>query len=290
MEERVWVKRNDAAMQFSVRRTSRERFWTGFEAAIYDASGGFSELRHTDHSVSMHVGAPLLVSSRCDGLILHRLQVPGDIKIVPAGFSRVWETEGPTTKLTIDLSPSLVRTAAEEMGLNPDRVSIVPQLHLRDPQIEHIGWALKAELETDEPFGRLYADSLGLALAAHLLRRYAPAVRKRIAGDLPKRRLRRVTDYIHDHLAHDLTLGELAAIANLSPSHFKLVFRESVGVPVHQYVVRARVEYAMDLLLRGQLPPSDIALRSGFSDQSHMARCMRRLTGITPSALLRNAM
>lgn len=290
MEERVWVRRSDAEMRFLPRKTSRDRFWTGFHATIYEASGGFSELRHTDHSVSMHVGAPLLVSSRCDGLILHRLQVPGDIKIVPAGFSRVWETEGPTIKLTIDVSPSLVRSAAQEMGVNPDRVSIAPQLHLRDPQIEHIGWALKAELETDEPFGRLYADSLGLALAAHLLRRYAPAVPKRIPSGLPKRRLRRVTDYIHDHLADDLTLGELAEIANLSPSHFKLIFKETVGMPVHQYVIRARVEYAMDLLLRGRLPLSDVALRSGFSDQSHMARCMRRVAGITPGAVLRDAM
>ncbi|MBC5801544.1 MAG: helix-turn-helix transcriptional regulator [Candidatus Eremiobacteraeota bacterium] len=236
----------------------------------------------------MHVGAPLLVTSRCDGFRLHRLQVPGDIKIVPAGYSRIWETEGPTLKLTIDVSPSLVRTAAEEMSLNADRVSIAPQLHVRDPQIEYIAWALKAELETEEPFGRLYADSLGLALAAHLLRRYAPSVPDRFPSALPKRRLQRVLDYIRDHLSHDLTLGELAAIANMSPSYFNVLFKQSVGLSVHQHVVRVRVEYATALILEGDLPLSEVAFKAGFANQSHMARCMRRITGVTPGALRRN--
>jgi AraC family transcriptional regulator len=285
MEERAWTQRDDREMQFTVRYSSRDRFWTGFVATIYDASDGFDETLFVNHSVSMHVGAPALITSRCDGAMLHRYQVPGDIKIVPAGFSRVWEAAGPTTKLSVNVSPALVRTAAEEMGVSPDRVSIQPQLHLRDPQIEHIGWALKAELEADEPLGRLYADSLGLALAAHLLRRYTAAPPHRVTGGLSKRRLQRVTDYIHDHLAHDLTLAELAEIAGASPSHFKLLFKQSVGLPVHQYVIRSRVEHAIGLLLAGRLPLSEVALQAGFANQSHMALCVRRATGLTPSTL-----
>ncbi len=289
MEERIETRRNDVEMQFSALKTSRDRFWTGCYAEIYEASAGFSESSFPVHAVSMHIGAPILLRSCCDGFVLHRLHVPGDIRIVPAGFSRILATEAPTSKVGIGISPSLIRTAAEEMGVNPERASIAPQLYLRDAHIEHICWALKAELETDEPFGRLYADSLGLALAAHLLRRYAPLVPKRITQSLPKHRLRRVTDYIHEHLACDLTLPELAEIVNVSPSHFKLLFKQSVGMPVHQYVIRSRVEYAMDLLYRGGVPLSEVALRSGFADQSHMARCMRRVTGMTPSAVMRNA-
>ncbi len=271
-------------MEFFVRKTSRDRLWNGFVAIIYDTSSGFDETLFASHSISMHLGAPVLVTSRCDGASLHRFQVPGDIKIVPAGFSRVWEAEGPTSKLVVNISPSLVRSAAVGMGVDPDRVCISPQLHLKDPHIEHVARALKAELETGEPIGRLYAESLGMALAAHLLRRYAPAVPKRMKG-LSKRRLQSVTDYIHDHLGHDLTLAELAHIANVSPSHFKSLFKASVGLPVHQYVIRSRVEYASDLILRGKCPLSDAALQAGFANQSHMARCMRRVTGMTPSAL-----
>ena len=65
----------------------------------------------------------------------------------------------------------LMLSAADAMSVNPDRIDIPPQLHVRDPRIEHIGWAVKAELESAEPLGRLYGESLGLALAAHLLAR-----------------------------------------------------------------------------------------------------------------------
>ena len=65
-------------------------------------------------------------------------------------------------------------SAAAAMHLDLDRIAISPQLHLRDPHIEHIAWCAKVELENPAPFGRLYGEMLGLALATHLLRRYAP--------------------------------------------------------------------------------------------------------------------
>ena len=183
------------------------------------------------------------------------------------------------------LSSLLMLSAADAMGVNSDRVDIPPQLHVRDPRIEHIGWAVKAELEASEPLGRLYGDSLGLALAAHLLRGYLPARRGGSDVRLSRRRLQRVVDYIHDHLSQDLSLAELAQLVDMSPSHFKVIFKQSVGLPVHQYVIRSRVEYATDLIARGKLSLSDVALQAGFANQSHMARSMKRLTGVTPSAV-----
>jgi AraC family transcriptional regulator len=192
MPNQPWDRLNEGEMQFSPRVTSRDRFWTGFEATIYDTSGGFNQVPcMKELTVGMHVGPPIRTTCRRDGAVSHRLQIPGDIDLIPLGSSGAWEDEGPTTSLCIRLSPSLVQTAAEGMDVNPDRVS-VPALQFRDPQIEHIGWAIKAELETGEPSGRLYADSLGLALAAHLLRLNAP-IESRIANGLPKRRLQRVT-------------------------------------------------------------------------------------------------
>jgi AraC family transcriptional regulator len=285
MQQRADISPIDCDVQFTVRHTSRDRYWTGFVATVYDASVGVDETLFSTHSVSMHVGAPVGITTRCDGAVARRLQVAGDIKIVPAGFSRTWEVEGPTTKLSLNVSPALVLTAADEMGVNPNRIAIAPQLHVRDPHIEHIAWAIKAELEASAPLGRLYADSLGLALAAHLLRRYGEAARSECVARLSQRRLRHVMDHIRDHLADDLTLAELAAIANVSQSHFKYLFKRSVGVPVHEFVIRARVDHAVDLLVGEDAPLSEIALRAGFANQSHMALCMRRITGKTPSSL-----
>jgi AraC family transcriptional regulator len=273
------------AVDFTVRQTSRDRCWTGFVATIFDATSGVDETRFSAHSVSMHVGRPVGITTRCDGLVAHRLQVPGDVKIVPAGYTRIWEVEAPTTKITLGLSPQLMWTAAEEMGIPFDATAIMPQLHVRDPQIEHIAWAVKAELETATPFGRVYADSLGLALAIHLLRRYGKTATISPTSGVASKRLNEVIAYIRDHIAEDLTLAELAGIAHVSQSHFKVVFKRAIGVPVHEYVVRTRVSHAIDLLLGDDAPLSEIALRAGFANQSHMALCMRRVTGKTPTAI-----
>jgi AraC family transcriptional regulator len=280
----------DTEIRFSVLESSRGRFWHGFNATVYSATPGFDETLCANHSVSMHVGAPVIVTSRCDGEILHRLQVPGDIKIVPAGFSRIWEIESPARKVTINVSRALIQTAADAMGIDGERVSIAPQLHLRDPQIEHILWALKNELETDEPMGRVYAESLGLALASHLIRKYARVAPCRADGGLSKRRLKRVLEYVDEHMSEDLSLVGLADVVNVSPSHFNVLFKQAVGLPVHQYVIRRRVERAIHLLLNDRLQLSEVALRAGFASQSHMAACMQRIAGVTPGSLRRSAM
>jgi AraC family transcriptional regulator len=284
MEERAWVQRPERQMRFHVRRSSRDRSWRGFEVTLYDATDGYSDILFTQHSVSMHVGRPTLVTSGCDGEVVHRLQVPGDLKVIPAGYSRIWEIAEPTRKLVIDLRPWFVREVAQEMGLNPDSVAIAPQLHLTDPRIEHIGWALLGELEASDPSPRLYAESLAYALTSHLLQRYAPKIAARPTG-LPKRRLREVLEYIREHMARELSLNELAAVAGMSPSHFKTCFKESIGMPVHQYVIAARVEYALQLLTHTSLPLCEVALCAGFANQSHLSRHMRRFHNITPAAL-----
>ena len=272
-------------MIFREQSSSKGRHWDGFEAVLYEASAGFSEQEFVRHNVSMQIGRPLLVTSRCNGETLRRLQVPGDVKIVPPGVPRIWETETATTKLSMYLSPSLIFSAAQAMDVDPDRVAVAPQLHVRDPQIEHIGWAVKAELETPDFCDRLYGDSLGLALAAQLLRKYAPSISQPSGLRLSRRRLARVFDYVATNLGSDLSLAELAKQAGMSPSHFKAIFKQTVGVPVHQYVIRQRVQYAADLLQKGSPSLADVALAAGFSSQSHMAGWMRRLLGVTPGVL-----
>lgn len=284
-QERAWTRHEDREMAFSVLASSAGRNWGGFDAFLYAASAGFSEQQFVRHNVSMQVGRPLLVRSACDGETLRRLQVPGDVKIVPPGVPRVWETESATVKLSMYLSPILMHSAAQAMGVDLDRVAIPPQLHVRDPRIEHIGWAVKAELESSEPVGRLYGESLGLALASHLLGSCASASDAPRWERISKRRLKRVIDFIHEHVSTELSLAKLAELAEMSPSYFKTVFKESMGVPVHQYVIRMRVEYATTLIARNALELSQVALQAGFANQSHMTRCMKRLTGLTPASL-----
>jgi AraC family transcriptional regulator len=236
-----------------------------------------------DHRVKVHAGAPVRGACRLEQFLYTR----GDIDIIPAGVSDVWHEEDSNTSLILQVSPSLLRRVAEDLGADPDGTGLEPRHQIRDAQIEHIAWALEAERAAGYPNGFLYTEMLGSALAMHLLGRYPAPLRS--PRGLPTPRLRRVTEYIEEYLDQDLSLSRLAEVGGVSPSHFKTLFKQSTGLPVHEYVIQRRVERARMLLLRGHAPASRVALDSGFSHQSHMARWMRRVLGVTPAALMRQA-
>ena len=108
----------------------------------------------------------------------------------------------------------------------------------------------------------------------------APAVRR---GGLPPGLARRVCDYIESHFDQKISLDSLAAMVGLSRDHFARAFHQSMGMPPHSYLLRRRLDHVEQLLKDTQLPLSQIALATGFSDQSHLARHFRRQTGMSPS-------
>lgn len=101
-------------------------------------------------------------------------------------------------------------------------------------------------------------------------------------GGLPPVLTQRVCEYIESHLDLKIGLETLAAIAGLSTHHFARAFHQSVGMPPHSYLLSRRLERAERMLRETQLPLSEIAAATGFSDQSHLARHFRRRTGMSP--------
>ncbi|MET3495837.1 AraC family transcriptional regulator [Variovorax boronicumulans] len=236
-----------------------------------------------DHRIKLHAGAPVTGACR-----LHKfLYTRGDLDILPAGTTDIWQEEAPSTSIVVRLAPSLLQRTADEMGLPAERARLDQRHQFRDAQIEHIAWALDAERRAGFANGRLYTDSLGTALAVRLIAGHQGETGRTPVQGLTRPQLRRVTEYIEAHLDGDLSLPALAAVAGLSASHLKTQFKRSTGLPVHAYVVYRRVDRARGLLVRGDMPASLVALESGFSHQSHMARCMRRVLGVTPGELRR---
>ncbi len=237
------------------------------------------------HILDIHVGRPVQVSCRIDGRERRGLQTHGMFCVMPPGVTGRWTMARPAHALVLLLSPSLLAETADAMGLRSRDAEVVPSIHVRDPQIERIAWVLQAEHDDAYPSGRLFTDSLATALAARLLGTQSrnPASTTASSRALPTWRLRNVLEYVEAHLDDDLTLAELATVAGFSVSHFKSLFKQSVGVPVHRYVLERRVERARLLLLEGGRSMTDIALEAGFTHPSHMARCMRRVLGRSPS-------
>jgi len=240
--------------------------------------------------VSIHVGASVVVDCRRGGERRAGTTIHGDIEIIPANTPGSWELKSTDTALVIAMKLRFFHAVAEESGADPSQLRITNRFQARDARIEYIGWALKAEMESGFPSGRLFTDALATGLATTIIRNHSSLARPaRVArAAMSARKLKTVLAYIEDNLARELTLLEVAQIAGLSTSHFKALFRKSVGMPPHQYLIRRRVERAATQLRTGDTPIGEIALANGFCHQSHLAMHTRRILGVTPQEVRDN--
>ena len=108
-------------------------------------------------------------------------------------------------------------------------------------------------------------------------------------GGLAGWQIRRVKEYIETRLGTPIAIEALSRTAVLSISHFARAFKISFGVSPHTYVMRCRLQKAQKLMMTTPLPLCEVALTSGFSDQSHLCHIFRRYCGISPAAWRRFA-
>jgi AraC-like DNA-binding protein len=109
--------------------------------------------------------------------------------------------------------------------------------------------------------------------------------------DLPsphlQRRIREVQAFLAANLDRDVDLRAIAKEASLSPFYFTRQFTAYVGIPPYRYLIRLRIERAMELLVASELTVTQICHRVGFNSLSHFTTTFRRHTGLSPSAYRR---
>jgi AraC family transcriptional regulator len=207
----------------------------------------------------------------------------GNLCLTPFGQTVGAYWKKPLDNMGILLAPDFVRNVALE-----NRFSADFEFHEiykdKDPLIEHIGFALLEESRAETPAGKLYTDSLIQTLTLHLLKNYSNAatIQENLHGGLSGYKLRRVREFIDANLEEDLSLAELAEVADLSQFHFARAFRKSIGQTPQQYLMQQRIERAKQLLSKDDLPIVEISLRTGFKNQSHFTTLFRKFTKSTP--------
>jgi AraC family transcriptional regulator len=205
-----------------------------------------------------------------------------DISIAPPYTRTDIHVDQPHAFLALALPAPFVMAALDDIA--PGKTSSFGRLHastFRDAMVANYCKALWQQTNgSNGACDKLATDSLVFAMIAALARR-AHGSHPDKSG-LSGRPLARVLDFIDDRLADDLSLAELAAVADLSPMHFARLFRRSVGVSPRQYVLRRRIVRAQALLSLTRHRLVDIALAVGFSSQSHMTALFSRCLGISP--------
>ncbi|WP_342750828.1 AraC family transcriptional regulator [Termitidicoccus mucosus] len=158
---------------------------------------------------------------------------------------------------------------------------------MQDPLIAGLTSELKRESHRERMDAFDHVAALGHCLAARVLlvlaERHKPrTAAKRQLGDAT---LHRVTDYIEAHLGEKIT-AMLAREARLSPNHFSVLFKATLGVTPEQYVLRARLLRAKALIETGSYTVNQVAYMTGFSDHSHLTVQFKRQFGVPPRAYL----
>jgi AraC family transcriptional regulator len=182
-----------------------------------------------------------------------------------------------------------VIVSADVLGAG-SKLDVLDRFLFRDLEMEKICRRLYREAGLDHGADRLYMESLVMQMAVLLLHRHSSAAEPTTIlppGGLTRNQARRVLDYVESNLSRDLTLRELAGIADLSPHHFARMFKRTIGSAPHRYVLEPRVERAKRMLRITDETLVEISLSTGFSSQSHFTNTFRRVVGATPTEFQR---
>ncbi len=219
------------------------------------------------------------------------------------GEWREWKIQGPTAwaipagtphALTCPEQVAMVTLfmgreyTAEINGgaLSEVTVSPLPLLIGRDALIGQVAKKFRRMCREEASANAYYVESIGTMLGTHLLQALVQrADQFERDGRLADEALLRVTHHIEEHLGERLSLAALGGVAGFSSSHFGRLFKASMGMAPHEYVMRRRVAKAEEMLHDTDCKEVEIASLCGFSDETLMARWFRRILECRPSEI-----
>jgi AraC family transcriptional regulator len=290
----------------SVRVSSRGLGWgaLNFERRDYRPSSRALARGSTEHLIFVGLTTGRVVCDRGGERVEHELS-PGCVALVPAHTPVSWSWSTRISLSVLRLEPRFLDQVAQTVfGLGPQDYRLVVAERSYDTAITNIAGVLAREALRGERGAQVYAESLASILAVHLLRHYAQRTDGSALGGSPalqeiapvapletgsrngahSRAVADALEFIHANYARELSLTDIAGSAHLSPFHLARLFKQSLGVSPHQYLIQVRVNNARWLLSAGSGERSlaEVASAVGFADQSHLTRHFKRVTGLTP--------
>lgn len=201
--------------------------------------------------------------------------------IVPANHEHYYSGQGHNRQLILDLpedAPALTGEHRELVALFD-----APRFFALDNPLRHYLAFMESELAQgfDTSGASFQQDRLAATLLGSLKARLGKpdsACQRRID-------LTQIDRFINRHLADTLRVADLAKLACLSEAHFSERFRSQTGLSPWQYVKRQRLHAARQLILQSRLPLTDIAIQTGFANQSALSHAFRRSYGVSPRML-----
>lgn len=219
-----------------------------------------------------------------------KLLKPGDFSLQTHGSLNAprWPENLKILAIALDLD-FVGRIFAD--AVQPEKIRFRERRCESDAGVARFAAHFQNELKNNQYAGRLYGESLAMAFSLHLLERHGDFSNdlKMPRGKLAAANLRRAIEFIHAHLAEDLSIETIARESFLSAFHFARLFRNTLGLTPHQYVLRSRIERAKRIIKTApSLNLTEIGLSVGFFDQAHFTKSFKQATGATPKMFLKS--
>jgi len=214
----------------------------------------------------------------------------GAITVTPIGLVPTLHTYTRSEVILCAMDSHLVQSILSELDRQPTAEPII-RPKFRDSAIRQLMTLLSEEVQAGGPSGNLYSDSLTHALAIrYLLLGERPQYQRAdsAVSALPPYALKRVLERIEQSFQSEISLASLAKEADYSRGHVLEMFRTSMGMTPHTYLLKRRIDHARSLLKRRKITIIDVAANCGFSSQAHLTQVFRKHVGATPGDYRRN--
>jgi AraC family transcriptional regulator len=214
----------------------------------------------------------------------------GAITVTPIGVVPTLHAYTRSEVILCALDSHFVGSILSELDRQPGNEPII-RPKFQDSAIRRLMTLLSEEVRAGGPSGKLYSDSLAHALAVrYLLLGERPRHQRTdsAVSALPPYALKRVLDRIEHNFQSEISLASLAEEAGYSRGHFLKMFRTSMGMTPHRYLLKRRTDHARTLLKRPEISIIDVAADCGFSSQAHLTQVFRKHVGVTPGDYRRN--
>ncbi|MEO8606288.1 MAG: AraC family transcriptional regulator [Chloroflexota bacterium] len=272
---------------------SKSLGWNGIESLVYAMDpvkdhSVIPELATPQDTLIMHLEGTENLKRRFEGRWTRRVTAPGMFTLNPKNAPVLFHWSQASTTIGISFTPNFMANLIQQIGQgDPLHVETISQFNEYDPLIEQLCLTLHGEMQTNGLGGRVYAESLGQALAIHVVKKYANVtrVRETSKGKLSPAQIQRVKAYVDAHLSENIGIAELAACAGFSAPYFTEQFKRTTGYAPHQYLLHVRVERALELFNTSRLTVAQVAQQVGFYDQSHLIRHFKRIVGVSPRTI-----
>jgi AraC-like DNA-binding protein len=206
------------------------------------------------------------------------ISLPGSLLLFNADEVHSSRSLGTEYRIIKIKSKALNKIARELSGRNLER-PYFPNLLIHDPLMFRLLLRLHRKLEQNVSTLERESDfisTIGLLITRHSKNEIV----LQSIGKEPHY-VNLIRDYLKSHYAEAVSLSKLASVTNLSPFYLLRVFRKQVGCPPHEYQTQVRIARARKLIRKGH-SIAEVALETGFFDQSHFSRRFKRIVGMSP--------